>query len=307
MRWPSPLVSAAANLQPALPVQATRPARRELASVVRPNAASAACVAAMSRTCGSSRFCHTVSRSSGASAARPRSCAEERRPAGTTTPSQCAPSFCACAPRCAARSLGGGDSSVAKRGRGPKMASTSARNFSWPQRSSRYFSRAVLRSVRSPCAMNTRRMASHSRTTSLGSTATSLARARSRWPVMPPRPRRKRSTPSGVRTMESAMSFVSSSTAMAPPPSRLMLNLRGRPKRSRLLRMWVCNARTRGRVSSHSAGSMPAVGEAVMLRMLSAPVPRGSRPIMPSRSTTSAALWAGIRRICRLARVVQST
>ncbi len=42
--------------------------------------------------------------------------------------------------------------------------------------------------------------------------------------------------------------------------------------------MWKCQARASGRVSISSCGSMPAVGEPVTLRMLSAPAPRAHEP-----------------------------
>ncbi len=65
-----------------------------------------------------------------------------------------------------------------------------ARNLSKPQESSTYFSRALLRLVRSPLAMYTRRMESHTGVVSAGATITPVWRAKSLWPVMPPSARR---------------------------------------------------------------------------------------------------------------------
>ena len=57
--------------------------------------------------------------------------------------------------------------------------------------SSTYFSRAFLRSVRSPCSMKTRTIAAATATHSSGSSSTPVSRAKSLWPVMPPSRRRK--------------------------------------------------------------------------------------------------------------------
>jgi hypothetical protein len=64
-REPCRLVSASANLQPTLPVQATRPPRMLLAEVPSPSASISAVTAATSAFGMSeiSRFCHTVNRS----------------------------------------------------------------------------------------------------------------------------------------------------------------------------------------------------------------------------------------------------
>ena len=67
--------------------------------------------------------------------------------------------------------------------------------------------------------------------------------AKSSWPVMPPRPSRNHTpastpAPSCTVTAVKAMSLVSSSTGMTPPPSKPTLNLRGRPYSERSLRMW---------------------------------------------------------------------
>ena len=85
-----------------------------------------------------------------ARASAPPSCA---RP-GSATPTQTRPAcFCACTPMCACRCcrLGSPPDRSATRLSGlPSLASTAARNFSKPQSSSTYLSRAFLRSVRSP-------------------------------------------------------------------------------------------------------------------------------------------------------------
>ena len=68
----------------------------------------------------------------------------------------------------------------ATRGRGaPSFFSTSATNFSKPQSSSRYLSRALARSVRSPCSMKTRTSASATFTASSGLTTAPVSRAKS--------------------------------------------------------------------------------------------------------------------------------
>ena len=49
--------------------------------------------------------------------------------------------------------------------------------------------------------------------------------------------------PSITSTAWKPMSFVSSSTGIVPAPSKATLNLRGKPKSARSLRMWKCDSR----------------------------------------------------------------
>ena len=101
-------------------------------------------------------------------------------------------------------------------------------------RSSTYFSRALVRSVRSPCAMNARMMALQTRTASSGAhdhagVAGEVAMAGDAAETEPEIHAGRDAEPVRHRTAASAMSLVSSSTATRPPPSKAMLNLRGRP------------------------------------------------------------------------------
>jgi hypothetical protein len=102
------------------------------------------------------------------------------------------------------------------------------------------------------------------------------------------------------------MSLVSVASPTRPPPSKLMLNLRGSPYRSRVLSRYCCSARAKGRVSISSVASMPESGEEVMLRTLSAPAPREVRAASASRVRTSMMCRGGISRIWMLPRVVTS-
>ena len=94
--------------------------------------------------------------------------------AAATTPIQFSPScFCLCTPICAMRSNAGRGASASggTRVKGwPSRSSTRARNFSCPMPSSTYFSRALLRLVRSPRSMKTRTMASDTLVASAGLT-----------------------------------------------------------------------------------------------------------------------------------------
>jgi hypothetical protein len=56
------------------------------------------------------------------------------------------------------------------------------------------------------------------------------------------------------------------------------VDLRGRSNMSRELVMYACIASARGATSRSSLESRPVIGEAVILRMLSAPEPREVRP-----------------------------
>ena len=116
-----------------------------------------------------SRFCQTVRRISPspnvcARSARPRICSGDSRPSFSATPTQFRPlCFCGCTPIWASLSkVGrGAIASAGTRCSGwPSFSSTAFRNFSKPQASSTYFSRALLRLVRSPCSMKTRTIAS---------------------------------------------------------------------------------------------------------------------------------------------------
>ncbi len=108
------LVFDAAKRQPALPVQAIRPARMWEASTASPICLIAAIASSTlsSRTPEISRFCQTVRRispspRSRATLARPRICSQVILPSGTETPIQFRPScFCLCTPICAMRSAG---------------------------------------------------------------------------------------------------------------------------------------------------------------------------------------------------------
>ena len=87
-----------------------------------------------------------------------------------------------------------------------------------------YFSRALLRLVRSPWSVNTRTTASATLVASAGRTTTPVSRAKSLCPVMPPSIRRNQTPastpkPSLTSTAWKPMSLVSSSAAMMPPPS----------------------------------------------------------------------------------------
>ena len=102
---------------------------------------------------------------------------------------------------------------------GRSSAPPRPRNAGTPMRSSTYFSRALVRSVRSPWAMKARRMASQSCTASPGATITPVSRAKSPMAGDAAESeaeidaRRRRRSPSMHLTAESAMSLVSSSTA----------------------------------------------------------------------------------------------
>ena len=96
--------------------------------------------------------------------ASPSICAAVIWPLGSTTPIQLSPGcFCRWTPICASRSGRGRSlmqsSGMRASGR-PSRSSTAATNFSKPQASSRYLSRALLRSVRSPWSMKMRTIAS---------------------------------------------------------------------------------------------------------------------------------------------------
>ena len=240
-----PLVFDRANLHPVLPVQAMRPARMLEALAVSPISCRQRSISSAfsALTPDSSRFCHTVSRispspRSRAISASARICATVMRPTGSATPTQTSPGcFCGWMPTWACRCCRFGCEmcccGTRVRGR-PSFASTSPRNLSKPQASSTYLRRAFLRSVRSPLSMNTRTTASATATASSGFTSTPVGRAKSWWPVMPPSPSLNHTpdstgAPSPTATAVKAMSLVSSSTGMAPPPSKPTLNLRGRP------------------------------------------------------------------------------
>src|SRR5215213_8036057 len=83
--------------------------------------------------------------------------------------------------RGARRDVAGGDARERA-----SFSPTAVRNLSKPQESSTYFSRALLRLVRSPFAMKTRTIASATATQSFGAHTIPVSRAMSRWPVMPP-------------------------------------------------------------------------------------------------------------------------
>ena len=107
-----------------------------------------------------SRFCQTVSRispspRSRATSARPRICATVRRPTGTTTPIQLQPVLLLrvnADMRGARERRAAAPARRARRGRacGRAFPPSAPRNFSTPILSSTYFSRALVRSVRSP-------------------------------------------------------------------------------------------------------------------------------------------------------------
>ncbi len=118
--------------------------------------------------------------------------------------------------------------------------------------------------------------------------------------------RKPTSPPSPTRVATKPMSLVSQTTPTRPPPSKLTLNLRGRPKRSRLFARTICSAFAYGRVSRSSAASMPASGDAVMLRTLSAPDPRAESPTSARRVSSSTTDRGSISRIWMLPRVVTS-
>ena len=142
-----PLVSAAANLQPALPVQATRPARMLVASESRPSASMRALRRGRRRSSAMpeiSRFCQTVRRmspppSSRAISARPRICvdghAADRQHDADLDQARLllrvdADMRLPVAARSRRRHLSAGEPRAAG---APSFASTSARNLSKPQ------------------------------------------------------------------------------------------------------------------------------------------------------------------------------
>ena len=93
-------------------------------------------------------------------------------------------------PRCAVRENGGRGSSALGTARSslrPSFSSIRPRNFSTPNFSSTYLSRALVRSVRSPWSMNTRTTASATSVASTGLTSTPVSPAKLRCPVNPPR------------------------------------------------------------------------------------------------------------------------
>ena len=157
------LVLDAANLQPVLPVQATRPARMLEAlrgEADRLQAALHDLGVALAATPEINRFCQTVRRispspSSCAMAASARICADRHaaRPAAPHRPKH-GPAASAHERRCGPAAAGGWARDHARAARAQAACrawpSTAARNLSKPQASSTYFSRAFLRSVRSP-------------------------------------------------------------------------------------------------------------------------------------------------------------
>ena len=140
------LVSDAANLQPALPVQATRPARTAVAFAARPSASisrltASTCVSGMSEI---SRFCQTVRRIVAAAVlvgdrrpARASAPPSSGRPAARRRPSR-GPAASAGGSRCApARSTGRRGSHAFGETRdelAAELVLDSLRNFSKPQR-----------------------------------------------------------------------------------------------------------------------------------------------------------------------------
>ena len=189
----------AANLQPVLPVQATRPERMALASIARPSASIRALRRReilgrrRRRSADSARpsAADRRRRVRAAIAASPRICATDIRPTGTTTPIQFSPPASAGERRYARcdRTRDAAQARQAPRDRifGRAFPRAARRNFSTPMASSTYFSRALVRSVRSPCSMKTRTTASATLQASFGCTSTPVSRAKSWWPVMPPR------------------------------------------------------------------------------------------------------------------------
>ena len=162
-----------------------------------------------------SRFCQTVRRISPS----PRSAGRSRRARASAPASACrpaAPRRSSCRPVLLLRDARRYGPPVEHRPRRnasagtrtslrPSLSSTSARYLSKPKASSTYFSRALLRLVRSPWSMKTRTMASATSVASSGFTITPVSRAKSLWPVMPPsaggtrRRARRRSRPSPRR------------------------------------------------------------------------------------------------------------
>src|SRR4029453_10253725 len=83
----------------------------------------------------------------------------------------------------------------------PSRSSTSVRNLSCPIPSSTYFSRALLRLVRSPRSMKMRTMASDTLVASAGLTMMSPYFAKFLWAVMPPKPEPKPDAGLGAETI----------------------------------------------------------------------------------------------------------
>ena len=112
-----------------------------------------------------------------------------------------------------------------------------------PQRSSTYFSRAFLPVGPVAVLDEDADDGGGGRDAFLGLSSTPVSRAKSLCPVIPPKrhpeidARPGPPSPRATRTAEKPMSLVSSSALIVPPPSKAMLNLRGRPYISRWLRM----------------------------------------------------------------------
>ena len=241
------LVCAAAKRQPVAPVQATSPARIELASVARPSAAialrrGATLSSARRRSAGSARRSggyrrRHVARDVGEAAhLRGGQLADRQHDAD---PVQALPASARCTPIWASAVEGRARLRARPPARGsaarPSFSSTAARNLSKPQASSTYFSRALLRSVRSPCSMKTRTMASATAVASLrlddhaGVAGEILVAgdAAEREPEPDARARR-RSRPS-PRPPGSRCRWCLPAPRCVPAPSKATLNLRGRP------------------------------------------------------------------------------
>ena len=150
--------------------------RRANRAQARRSAASASSSAASGMSL-ISRFCHTVSRSvpepkRSATAASPRIVSRASGLAAQRCRrSEADAASAACTPTWPCLSCGGrgctADGSTRSSGV-PRNSSIAARKRGTPQRSSTYFSRALVRSVRSPSAMNTRSTASATRVASSG-------------------------------------------------------------------------------------------------------------------------------------------
>ena len=185
------LVSEAANLQPVLPVQATRPARMALVSMARPSAFDPRLrrVQLVRRHAGDQQVLPdrepdiAVAQCRARCRRSPCICATVSRPTGTTTPIQLRPS-CFCAMNAEMRGArerpDAAPARRARRGRACGRASPpSGRGISRrPILSSTYLSRALVRSVRSPWSMNTRTTASATCVASAGLTSTPVSRAK---------------------------------------------------------------------------------------------------------------------------------
>ena len=160
------------------------------------------------------------------------------RPEARRRSSSAPPASARCTPICAQRSKAGRGATASAGTRvslRPSFSSTAARNFSKPQASSTYFSRALLRLVRSPCSMKTRTMASATFVASFGlhddaGVAREVAMAGDAAEREPePDARLDAEALAHRRPPGSRCRWCLPAPGCVPAPSKATLNLRGRP------------------------------------------------------------------------------